>query len=119
MSFALARKLQEEEDAALAAALMAQDAAPVSAGQRQTVTTTGPLPGERLASAAHKSCQHMGRNTAKKIEARFCKGGQTLTLATLLMLFRSDQREEVLMLVDSGQRQRVEAELVALTLDFP
>ena len=61
----------------------------------------------------------MGRNTAKKIEARFCKGGQTLTLATLLMLFRSDQREEVLMLVDSGQRQRVEAELIALTLDFP
>jgi hypothetical protein len=36
-----------------------------------------------------------------------------------LRIFRSSkQREALLMLVDAGQRERVEAELVALDLDF-
>ena len=36
-----------------------------------------------------------------------------------MKIFRSEQREEMLMLVDPGQRQRIEAELVAASLDFP
>ena len=67
---------------------------------------------------AHKACQHLGRNTCKKIESHFLKSNQSLTLAALLQLFSSAKREELLMMVDAGQRQRVEAELVALALDF-
>jgi hypothetical protein len=42
-----------------------------------------------------------------------------MTLGELLGIFRSSkQRETLLMMVDAGQRERVEAELVALDFDF-
>ena len=80
----------------------------------------GPLPGERLAGPAHKSVHHLGKGTASKLQKHFLKAqGGPLTLAELLRIFRWPKREELLGLIDAGQRQRVEAELVALALDFP
>ena len=127
-SLALALALQAEDDAALARNLMHEEEENRrrQRQQQQTVQSTsaaaatGPLPGERLAGAAHKSISHLGKNTCKKLAAHFLKGGQTtLSLAELLRLFRGPQREELLMLCDAGQRQRIEAELVAADLDFP
>lgn len=128
-SLALALALQSADDAELARQMMADEeererqhrrgqqvAAPATASQQQH---HGPLPGERLAAAAHKSIQHLGKNTCKKLESHFLKNKQTMTLAELLKIFRSARREEMLMLVDAGQRQRIEAELVAADLDFP
>ena len=80
-----------------------------------TAASTAPL----LTSAAHKSVQHLGKGTAKRIEEKYLKKQQLLTLQELLRLFNGPQREELLMMVDAGQRERVEAELVALALDFP
>ena len=62
--------------------------------------------------------QHLGRGTCKKIEAHLHRK-EALSLRALLQLFNSERRDEVLMLVDIGQRVRVEAELCALSLDFP
>ena len=127
-SMALALALQAEDDEALAKTLMLEEEERErehrqrQAGQQQQQQQQqqrGPLPGERLAGAAHKSIQHLGKATCKKIEAHFLKKQQTLTLAELLRIFRSERREEMLTLVDPGQRQRIEAELVAASLDFP
>ena len=127
-SMALALALQAEDDEALARTLMLEEEERErehrqrQAGQQQQQQQQqqrGPLPGERLAGAAHKSIQHLGKSTCKKIEAHFLKKQQTLTLAELLRIFRSERREEMLTLVDPGQRQRIEAELVAASLDFP
>ena len=133
-SLALALALQAEEDERLALELMREDevaARPKQpqqpqqpAGQhlqqqQQQPHQPGRLPGEILAGAAHKAVQHLGRGTAKKLEAHFLKGQMALSLAELLRIFRGDRREELLMLIDAGQRSRVEAELVALSLDFP
>ena len=127
-SMALALALQAEDDEALARTLMLEEEERErehrqrQAGQQQQQQQQqqrGPLPGERLAGAAHKSIQHLGKATCKKIEAHFLKKQQTLTLAELLRIFRSERREEMLTLVDPGQRQRIEAELVAASLDFP
>ena len=127
-SMALALALQAEDDEALARTLMLaeeereREHRQRQAGQQQQQQQQqqrGPLPGERLAGAAHKSIQHLGKATCKKLEAHFLKKQQTLTLAELLRIFRSERREEMLTLVDPGQRQRIEAELVAASLDFP
>ena len=138
-SIALALALQAEEDERMAMELLQEEEAAsrqqpprtsssssTARGQQQqqqqyqqVASSTGRLPGERLAGAAHKTVQHLGRGTAKKIESHFLKGQAILTLAELLRIFRGDRREEMLMLIDAGQRSRVEAELVALTLDFP
>ena len=124
-SLALALALQAEDDEALARTLMAEEEERERQHrERQAAQPThqqqrGPLPGERLSMAAHKSIQHLGKATCKKLEAHFLKKQQTLTLEELLKIFRSERREEMLMLVDPGQRQRIEAELVAATLDFP
>ena len=122
-SMALARQLQEEEDAILALSL--QDAEPPPAARSRppgaaaspATASRGRLPGEVLAGTAHKAIQHLGKGTAKKLEAHFKR--QPLTLRETLELFNGPRREELLMLIDAGQRQRVEAELVALSLDFP
>ena len=126
-SMALALALQAEDDEALARTLMLEEEErerehrqrQAGQQQQQQQQQRGPLPGERLAGAAHKSIQHLGKSTCKKIEAHFLKKQQTLTLAELLRIFRSERREEMLTLVDPGQRQRIEAELVAASLDFP
>ena len=118
-SLALARQLQEEDDAAMAAQL--------TADEERSMVVAQQLPRDRpqaaarapphLASPAHKVCQHLGRQTCKKIAAHFVNQ-TTLTLEDLLRIFRSKRREELLMMVDAGQRERVEAEIVALDLDF-
>ena len=126
-SLALALALQAEDDAAIARNLMHEEEESLRRRQQQSVppqpagaAADGPLPGERLAGAAHKTINHLGKNTCKKLALHFRKGGQTtLTLAELLRLFRGPQRDELLMLCDAGQRQRIEAELVAADLDFP
>ena len=128
-SLALALALQAEDDEALARTLMLEEEererehrqrqAGQQQQQQQQQQQRGPLPGERLDGAAHKSIQHLGKATCKKLEAHFLKKQQTLTLAELLRIFRSERREEMLTLVDPGQRQRIEAELVAASLDFP
>jgi hypothetical protein len=117
---ALARQLQEEEDAALALALQQDDrASKPSSSAAGALQPSGRLPGERLAGPAHSSVHHLGRGTASKLQTHFLKAQQPLTLAELLRIFRGTRREELLGLIDAGQRQRVEAELVALDLDFP
>lgn len=78
----------------------------------------GKLPGELLAGPAYKAVAHLGRGTAKRMEAHFNLRGQ-LSLDALLDLYAGPRRSDCLSLVDAGQRQRVEAELIALTLDFP
>ena len=120
-SLALALRLQEEEDAALALSLQEADLSAAASPQPQPAMVATPdrgrLPGELLVGPAHKAVQHLGRGTAKKIEVHMKQ--QPLTLRDLLRLFNGPRREELLGLVDAGQRQRVEAELVALSLDFP
>ena len=123
LSLALARQLQEEDDAVMAAQLIADDARSATAAKQQhsqplmTTLSAGRAP--HLASPAHKVCQHLGRQTCKKISEHFLKQNTPMTLGELLRIFRSSkQREALLMLVDAGQRERVEAELVALDLDF-
>ena len=125
LSLALARQLQEEDDAVMAAQLIADDARSATAakeqrGQPSSLTST-PSAGRapHLASPAHKVCQHLGRQTCKKISEHFLKQNTPMTLGELLGIFRSSkQRETLLMMVDAGQRERVEAELVALDFDF-
>ena len=115
----MARSLQEELDAPPApdnrhSAAQTSD----SSGSASTQARSGRLPGEILAGPAHKAVQHLGRGTCKKLEGHFkCK--EAMSLRELLRLFGGPKREELLMLIDAGQRQRVEAELVALSLDFP
>ena len=123
LSLALARQLQEEDDAVMAAQLIADDARSATAAKQQhgqplmTTLSAGRAP--HLASPAHKVCQHLGRQTCKKISEHFLKQNTPMTLGELLGIFRSSkQRETLLMMVDAGQRERVEAELVALDFDF-
>ena len=131
-SLALALALQAEEDEAASAALarrLHDEAAAPRSGEPTTAAwadtgpspsaRTGPLPGERLAGAAHKSIQHLGKATCKKLEAHFLTSRQTLTLAELLRLYRGPRRDELMSYIDSGQRERVTAELIAADLDFP
>mmetsp|Transcript_31798 Transcript_31798/g.61187 ORF Transcript_31798/g.61187 Transcript_31798/m.61187 type:complete len:167 (-) Transcript_31798:360-860(-) len=121
LSLKLAISLQEEEDAALAAALAATDAATPAAGGRRIQTgspgtaRSGPIPGDRLNSAAHKQVTHLGRQTARKIQARYGIGPST---RDLLELVSGAKRSEVLAMIDEGQRSCVDAELVALRLDL-
>ena len=118
-SLALVRRLQEEDDAALAAQLAAQDhrAAGPSGSSAPPV---GALPVARtvssiLAAPAHKHVAPLGRNTAKRIAHEFKTDGSVLSLLTLL---DSPRRPRVLELVDAGQRARVEAECHALRIDL-
>ena len=119
-SLALALRLQEAEDAALALSLQeSEDAAqpppqPAATPSARAASGAARLPGELLGGPAHKAVQHLGRGTAKKLEAHF---KTSLSLRELLRLFHGARREELLMLIDAGQRDRVEAELVALALD--
>ena len=120
-SLALAIALQQDEDAALALALQEEEAAPRAAAASAASATAASSssagrPGVTLAWPAHRAVQHLGRGTCKKIAA--LNRTETLSLRGLLKLFNGPRQHEVLMLVDSGQRQRVEAELVALAHDF-
>ena len=132
LSLQLARQLQEEEDMAAATAFAAQDevrSTPVrgagcsSSGESCLLhiplegmqTPAGALPVERLASAAHKQVTHLGRNTAKKIQTKFSIGPST---RDFLQLVNGPKHTEVLAMIDVGQRSRVEAEIVALTVDL-
>jgi hypothetical protein len=118
-SLALALRLQQEEDEALALALQEEEAAvPPPSARRPPPSPQQRAPGVVLDAPAHKAVQHLGRGTCKKLETHFkLKGG--LTLRELLRLFAGDRREEMMMLIDAGQRQRVEAELVAQAIDHP
>ena len=68
-SLALALALQAEDDEALARKLMAEDEANERQRRQRQETQPaqqeqhGPLPGERLKSAAHKSITHLGKAT--------------------------------------------------------
>ena len=120
-SLELARRLQEEDDAAYAAQLMAKDQRPrrPAAGGAPSPSSSG-LPraqpvSERLAAPAHKAVTHLGRNTAKSIAREF---KVDLTVGKLLELLDTPHRTRVLELIDSGQRDRVEAECHALRIDL-
>ena len=112
-SLMLALRLQEEEDVILALSL--QESESVATPSGGTTSSGGcRLPGELLNDRASKAVQHLGKGTVKKLEAHF---KTSLSLRELLRLFHGARREELLMLIDAGQRDRVEAELVALALD--
>ena len=126
----LARRLQEEDDAVLAAELAAEMQALDVAPQRRTAPAparsqpshdaSAAIPvmvpaRERLAAPAHKAVTHLGRNTAAAIQK---KHGIGPSLEALLKLLDTPRRPEVLAMVDIGQRDRVEAELTALRLDL-
>ena len=120
-SLALALRLQEEDDAALALSLQEAEHAsppPPRPAPRPVPAASAPAPrAPLLTTPAHKVVQHLGRGTCKKIQEHFkCS---SLSLRDVLQIFNSARREEMLMLVDSGQRQRVEAELIAMAIDFP
>ena len=122
-SIRLAMALQAEADEELVREMMMEQEQPRPTAAPHDGPTAlprnGPLPGEKLRGPAHSAIQHLGRKTAKKLEAHFMKSGKQLTLAELLRLFRGPQWEEVLMLIDPGQRERIEAELVSADLDYP
>ena len=121
LSLRLARQLQADDDAAFAAQLMQEEedaAAEVSHAQQSSArAATGPLPGEQLAGAAHKSVKHLGKNTCKAIAKKFSTPSP-LSLRHLLQISTSTRREEMLAMVDAGQRERVAAELIALAIDL-
>ena len=115
-SLMLALRLQEEEDVIVALSLQESESVATPSGGT-TSSGGGRLPGELLNGRASKAVQHLGKGTVKKLEAHFKK--QPMSLRELLAIFHGPRREEMLMLIDAGQRARVEAELVALALDFP
>ena len=119
-SIALARALQLEEDAALAAALAAEDSRPVAhaaGGTSSAAVVAGALPAaDRLSSPAYKQVQHLGRGTAKRIADIL--GLKSLTLRGLLLAVDGPRAAEIMACIDAGQRDRVQATLVALRLDL-
>ena len=118
-SVALARALQLEEDAALAAALAAEDSRPVAhaGGASSAAVVAGALPAaDRLSSPAYKQVQHLGRGTAKRIADIL--GLKSLTLRDLLLAVDGPKAAEIMACIDAGQRDRVQATLVALRLDL-
>ena len=58
---------------------------------------------------------NLGRQTLKKIQAKFGIGPST---RELLQLEGGPRRGELLAMIDAGQRGRVAAQLVALRLDL-
>ena len=119
-SVALARALQLEEDAATAAALAAEDArpaAPRAAGAGSAKIVAGAMPAaDRLSSPAYKQVQHLGRGTAKRMAELL--NLPSLTLRDLLRAADGPRAAEILQCIDAGQRDRVQASLVALRMDL-
>ena len=117
-SVALARALQLEEDAAMAAALAAEDArpaAPRAAGAAKIVAGAMPA-ADRLSAPAYKQVQHLGRGTAKRMAELLQL--PSLTLRDLLRAADGPRAAEILQCIDAGQRDRVQASLVALRMDL-
>ena len=119
-SAALARALQLEEDAAMAAALAAEDArpaAPHTTGAGPANIVAGAMPAaDRLSAPAYKQVQHLGRGTAKRMAELL--NLPSLTLRDLLRAADGPRAAEILQCVDAGQRDRVQASLVALRMDL-
>lgn len=79
-------------------------------------SSTGNVREERLAAAAHKMVEHLGKSTAKLMASTFKTDG---SLGALLQLMEQPAtRVAVLELVDAGQRDRVDAECTALAIDL-
>ena len=111
---------EQPDDAALAAQLAAQDRRAAGPDNSRAPSSTAPLVtatpvSATLAAPAHKHVPHLGRNTAKRIAQEFKVDG---SVRSLLKLLESPQRARVLEMVDSGQRDRVEAECHALRIDL-
>ena len=120
-SVALARALQLEEDAAMAAALAAEDARPAAvphtAGAGSAKIVAGAMPAaDRLSAPAYKQVQHLGRGTAKRMAELL--NLPSLTLRDLLCAADGPRAAEILQCIDAGQRDRVQASLVALRMDL-